>query len=149
MIYDTLDNINQYTGLFEHLDTAIEYIESHDLNELPIGKTEIDGANVFVNIQEVEPSIGDGRSFETHSNYMDLQLDLEGVELCEIALGEVALDKPYDIETDFASWTGDTSAALVLGPDRFAVFMVEEPHKPCIKAEGCDKVKKAVFKIAY
>ena len=50
---------------------------------------------------------------------------------------------------DFALWNGAASAALVLGEGRFAVFMVEEPHKPAIKAQGCDKVKKAVFKIAY
>lgn len=59
------------------------------------------------------------------------------------------LQEPYDEEKDFALWNGAASAALVLGEGRFAVFMVEEPHKPAIKAQGCDKVKKAVFKIAY
>ena len=45
MIFDRLENLNQYTGLFEHLDTAIEYIETHDLAELALGRTDIDGDN--------------------------------------------------------------------------------------------------------
>ena len=149
MLYDTLENLNQYTGLFPNLDTAIDYIVNNDLAVLPLGRTDIDGDNVYVNIMVAEPTPTEGRTFETHSNYMDLQMDLEGVELCEVALGEVTETEPYDAERDYAACSGETSAALVLGKGRFAVFMVEEPHKPTIKAEGCDKVKKAVFKIAY
>ncbi len=149
MLYDTLENLNQYLGLFDTLDTAIDFIENTDLDTLPLGRTEIDGERVFVNVMEVEPTPGEGRPYETHSRYMDLQLDLEGVELCEVALGPVTQEKEYDAENDCALWNGDLSAAMVLGEDRFAVFMVEEAHKPGIKATGCDKVKKAVFKIAY
>ncbi|MEG1407026.1 MAG: hypothetical protein RSD23_04140 [Ruthenibacterium sp.] len=39
MLYDAIENISQYTGMFEHLDTAIAYIEEHDLTALPLGKT--------------------------------------------------------------------------------------------------------------
>lgn len=149
MIFDRLENLNQYTGLFEHLDTAIDYIESHDLSLLPPGRTNIDGENVYVNVFELEPRQSEEIPFETHSRYMDLQVDLEGAELCEVALGELTEKQPYDEETDAALYGADTSAALVLGTDRFAVFMVEEPHKPGIRAQGFDHVKKAVFKIAY
>ena len=139
MLYDTLENLNQYTGLFPNLDKAIDFIEDNDVSALPLGRTEIDGDDVYVTVMEAEPTPGEGRAFETHSRYMDLQMDLEGAELCEVALGDVEEAEPYD----------EDSAALVLGEGRFAVFMVEEPHKPAIKAQGCDKVKKAVFKIAY
>lgn len=149
MIYDTIENLSQYTGMFANLDTAIEFMQQTDLHALPLGRTEIDGDNVYVNVMEAEPTPGESRTFETHTRYMDLQMDLEGVELCEVALGEVTEAEPYDEERDYAAYEGNTSAALVLGEGRFALFMVEEPHKPTIKAEGCDKVKKAVFKIAY
>ena len=139
MLYDTLENLNQYTGLFPNLDKAIDFIEDNDVSALPLGRTEIDGDDVYVTVMEAEPTPGEGRAFETHSRYMDLQM----------ALGDVEEAEPYDEEKDFALWNGAASAALVLGEGRFAVFMVEEPHKPAIKAQGCDKVKKAVFKIAY
>ena len=149
MLYDTLENLNQYTGMFENLDTAIDYIENNDISALPLGRTEIDDDKVFVTVMEAEPTPGEGRTFETHSRYMDLQMDLDGVELCEVALGDMEPVCAYDEEKDMATWNGAVSAGLVLGEGRFAVFMVEEPHKPTVKAEGCDKVKKAVFKIAY
>ena len=149
MLYDSLENLNKYTGMFANLDTAIEFIEKTNLSTLPLGKTVIDGDNVFVNVMEVEPQPGDGRTFETHSKYMDLQVDIEGVELCEVSLGEVDCAEEYDEEKDYAAWNGETGCAVVLGEGRFAVFMVEEPHKPGIKAEGYPKIKKAVFKIAY
>lgn len=149
MLYDTLDNLNQYTGMFPNLDTAIAYLTENDLAALPLGRTDIDGDNVYLTVMEADTTPSEGRSFETHSRYMDLQTDIDGVELCEVALGEVTPAQPYDTERDFALWNGSVSAAMVMGEGRFAVFMVEEPHKPAIKAEGCSKVKKAVFKIAY
>ena len=149
MLYDTLENLNQYTGMFANLDTAIEYLENHDLSALPLGRTDIDGDNVYVNVMEADPTPSEGRLFETHSRYMDLQMDLTGSEICEVALGDCEEDTPYDEAKDCGLCTAEASGAVVLGPGRFAVFMVEEPHKPTLKAEGCDHVKKAVFKIAY
>ena len=128
---------------------AVRYAGKSEPVHGPVPKPEIDGDDVYVTVMEAEPTPGEGRAFETHSRYMDLQMDLEGAELCEVALGDVEEAEPYDEEKDFALWNGAASAALVLGEGRFAVFMVEEPHKPAIKAQGCDKVKKAVFKIAY
>ncbi|MBP8855218.1 MAG: YhcH/YjgK/YiaL family protein [Oscillospiraceae bacterium] len=147
MLYDTLENLNQYTGLFDNLDTAIAYIEEHDLSSLPLGKTVIDGDNVFVNVMEAVPKPTEELNFETHSVYMDLQMDIEGLELFETALGDTEELTPYSAETDFALWRADTSCAGILGVGRFVVFLTEEPHKPTIAAAGCDKVKKCVFKI--
>ena len=81
MLYDTLENLNQYTGLFPNLDKAIDFIEDNDVSALPLGRTEIDGDDVYVTVMEAEPTPGEGRAFETHSRYMDLQMDLEGAEL--------------------------------------------------------------------
>ena len=96
MLYDTLENLNQYTGLFPNLDKAIDFIEDNDVSALPLGRTEIDGDDVYVTVMEAEPTSGEGRAFETHSRYMDLQMDLEGAELCEVALGDVEEAEPYD-----------------------------------------------------
>ncbi|MEG0395851.1 MAG: YhcH/YjgK/YiaL family protein [Oscillospiraceae bacterium] len=147
MIYDTLENLNQYTGLYENLDKAIDFIEKTNLTSLPLGKTVIDGDNVFVNVMEAEPKPTEELAFETHSLYMDLQTDIEGTELLEVALGGVEELTPFNAETDFGTWNAETSGAGILGVGRFVVFLTEEPHKPTIAAEGCAKVKKCVFKI--
>lgn len=54
MIYDKLSNITLYKGLSKNLDTAIQFISTHDLNELPLGKTTIDGDRVYINVMETK-----------------------------------------------------------------------------------------------
>ncbi len=148
MIYDIIDNIEQYTGMFENLDIAINYIANNDLSALPLGRTDIDGDNVFVKIVEINPKQTQDLHFETHSVYMDLQLDIDGMEICEVAHGELEEFESYDEEKDMALYNGEPSCAFLLTPERFALFMVEQAHKTGVKSE-CDIVKKAIFKIAY
>ena len=54
MIYDTIENARLYKGMNPHLDRAIEFMLTQDLNALPMGRTEIDGSNVFCNKMEAE-----------------------------------------------------------------------------------------------
>ena len=54
MICDALEHLNRYRGLHRNLDTAIDYLTAyhvaHDLYDLPLGRTEVDGENVFINV---------------------------------------------------------------------------------------------------
>ena len=43
MIYDTLNNLPNYLGLCSSLDSVIEFIMARDINNLPAGRTRIDG----------------------------------------------------------------------------------------------------------
>ena len=114
MLYDTLENLNQYTGLFPNLDKAIDFIEDNDVSALPLGRTEIDGDDVYVTVMEAEPTPGEGRAFETHSRYMDLQMDLEGAELCEVALGDVEEAEPYGTEPPAPRWYWERAGSQCL-----------------------------------
>ena len=147
MLYDRLENLEQYTGLFDGLDACIDWLANNDVYALPLGRTDIDGDSLYVNVMELTAKAEEELDFESHSAYMDLQLDLQGSELFQVALGGLKTKQPYNPETDCALFSASPSVAGVLGEDRFAVFMVEEPHKPGIRAAGDGKVKKAVFKI--
>ena len=39
MIYDTLNNLPNYLGVSDNLDTVIEYVMARDINTLPTGKS--------------------------------------------------------------------------------------------------------------
>lgn len=43
MIYDTLNNLPNYLGVSDNLDTVIEYIMARDITTLPAGRTRIVG----------------------------------------------------------------------------------------------------------
>lgn len=147
MIYDILENLEQYTGLFENLDTAIDWLVNNDIEALPLGRTEISGSDIYINVSELEARPSEGALFETHSDYMDIHIDLEGVELFEVALGALEEDTPYNAEKDVALYKADLSNASVLGPGRFLITMTEEPHKPNIASAQGTHLKKAVVKV--
>ena len=59
MIYDTLNNLPNYLGVSDNLDTVIEYIMARDITTLPAGRTRIDGEKAVVTVSTVTPLTSD------------------------------------------------------------------------------------------
>ena len=148
MICDALENLNRYRGLHKNLETAIDYLTAyyvaHDLSDLPLGRTEVDGENVFINVMEADLS-PDSTRLEYHKKYADLQIDLTGGE------GWGYTNEPgeevgkYAVDCGFQDSASVVSGAL--GEGRFVLFFPGELHKPGVARPGCDHVRKAVIKI--
>ena len=149
MICDTLQHLDRYRGFHKNLDTAIDYLTAyttaHALAELPLGRTEVDGENVFINVMDAELHDDADSHPEYHHLYADLQIDLEGGEGWgyETAPGE-----------EIGTFTGDIgfrespdAVRGSLGEGRFVIFFPGELHKPGVARPGCSKVRKAVIKI--
>ena len=145
MIYDTLNNLPNYLGLCSSLDSVIEFIMARDINNLPAGRTHIDGDKAVVMVSTVTPQASDKAPFVRHDNHLTLETDLEGSELFEVSLGEFSPTRPADEAADTTVGTADTSIAGMLCEGRFALYLAGEPYKSGLKAQGCGKLKKAVF----
>ena len=52
MITDSLSCLGRYCGIHPALDTAIRWLAEHDLAQLPNGRTEIDGQEVYINVMD-------------------------------------------------------------------------------------------------
>ena len=78
MIYDTLNNLPNYLGLCSSLDSVIEFIMARDINNLPAGRTRIDGDKAVVMVSTVTPQASDKAPFVRHDNHLTLETDLEG-----------------------------------------------------------------------
>ncbi len=147
MIYDTLNNLPNYLGLTANLDAVIEFIMARDITALPQGRTKIDGERAFVDVAPLTPQPGEKLDFVRREQHLTLLTDLDGSELFEVALGELAVKKPYDPEADIVRGSAATSVAGMLCEGRFALFLAGEAYKAGIRAQGCGKVKQAVFLI--
>ena len=149
MICDALENLNRYRGLHKNLETAIDYLTAyhvaHDLSDLPLGRTEVDGENVFINVMEAGLN-PDSARLEYHKKYADLQIDLTGSEHLGWA-SEGTEQGEFDEAVDCGFKSGAEHVGGVLGGGRFAIFFPGELHKPSCKTPGCDHVRKAVVKI--
>lgn len=145
MICDTLQNLQRYKGLHPNLDTALAYLQTHDVNTLPLGRTEVDGEKVFINVMDATLHPDDGYHPEYHKQYADLQLDLTGSE------GWGYTSRPGREIGDFTGDIGFQDSASVvtgsLGEGRFVLFFPTELHKPGLVQHGCVGVRKAVVKI--
>ena len=81
MICDTLEHLARYNGLHPNLDTAIDYLLTHDLSALPNGRTEVDGDEVFINVMDAALHPDAGYHPEYHKLYADLQIDITGGDM--------------------------------------------------------------------
>ena len=81
MICDTLQHLGRYRGLHPNLDTAIDYLLTHDLAALPLGRTEVDGDKVFINLMDatLHPDAGT----EIDSRLCELYNSIWGNTGCE------------------------------------------------------------------
>ena len=145
MICDTLQHLGRYRGLHPNLDTAIDYLLTHDLAALPLGRTEVDGGKVFINLMDADLQPQEGSHLEYHKKYADLQVDLTGGERWGFASAPGTEVKPFAGDIGFV----DTADAVTgtLGEERFALFFPLELHRPSIARPDCARLRKAVVKI--
>ena len=148
MICDALEHLNRYRGLHRNLGTAIDYLTAyhvaHDLSDLPLGRTEVDGENVFINVMEADLS-PDSTRLEYHKKYADLQIDLTGGEGWGYATDPGAETKPFTGDIGFQDAPCVVNGTM--GGGRFVLFFPLELHKPGVARPECTSVRKAIVKI--
>ena len=145
MICDTLEHLARYNGLHPNLDTAIDYLLTHDLSALPNGRTEVDGDEVFINVMDAALHPDAGYHPEYHKLYADLQIDITGGEGWGYETAPGTEVEPY--QPDIGKKDSEDAVFGVLGEGRFVLFFPGELHRPGVEMPGCDRVRKAVVKI--
>lgn len=150
MIYDNLSGLGRYKGLLRNLDTAIDYLEGHDLGKLELGKHQVDGEKVIVISQAYETKKPETADYECHRRYIDIQLALSGEETCyALPLSELEPREAFDAEHDigFLGKARTPELALPLVPGRVAIFFPQDAHKPGCEAQGRQAMRKIVVKV--
>lgn len=130
----------------KNFQLALEYINTHDLNALPVGKHIIDGDNLWVNIMDADLRSVTDAKFEAHNEYIDIQIPLSASEQfgvkprkdCTQSIGEFNTDNDYILFADEIE-TIETVAA-----GEMIVFDTDTAHAPLI---GEGKIHKAIFKV--
>ena len=147
MILDKLENFGEYISLNPNFAKAIEFLQTEDLQNLPLGRNEICGDLVFANVVEVKPKSKSEAPIEIHRKYIDVHVPLSGNEI----IGYTPL-----AELPFAEFVEADDAALypVSLPARdyfnvkkgeFAIFFPQDGHAPAITDAP---LKKIIVKVA-
>jgi len=146
MIYDTLAHAAQYKGLHPGLDKALDFLARPDLADLPDGRQEIDGDNVFANLASYTTK-AENPTPENHKKYIDVFYLLEGEEEVAVApLEEMGAETLANPEGDI--WFHEGSGVhLPLGDGRILVLFPGDAHAPSIGPNGPAPARKAVVKV--
>lgn len=149
MLTSNLKLADKYDYLSEKFAKAYEFLRTENLAVLPVGNVEIDGKEIFANVQEYTTMPWEECAFEAHDQYFDIQYVVSGKEMFGYVKREGLKESaPYDAEKDLVFFEEpDCSGQILLEAGDLAVVPPEDAHKPrCIAGESC-KVKKIVVKV--
>ena len=76
MIYDRLNNCEQYYSLNEKFEKAFNFLKNTDLKAIPDGSYEIDGKEIYANVQSLKTKLVEDKKWEDADNYAEKVLDL-------------------------------------------------------------------------
>ncbi len=146
MILDSLQNAGLYQSVNPRFKKAIEFLQNTDLKTLPLGKMELDGPELFVNVVEMAGKTADEAKMETHNNYIDIQVPVTAAE----TMGWISAHKlkqttqEYNPEKDVAFFADPATNFIIVQPLEFAIFFPEDGHQPGI---GTGMIKKVIVKV--
>lgn len=128
-------------------DDALKFLRRPDLDTLSPGKYPIDGDKVYATIGVGPNKEFDKTSFESHRKYIDLQYVIKGKEKIGVAqVSKATVTVPYNEPNDIAHYTAE-GKYYIAAPGTFFLFFPVNAHRPSIKVDGYDTVRKLVIKI--
>lgn len=142
MIFDTLNNVNNYEGL-GRVYTALKFLAETDFNEIDLGRYELDGDNIFYMVQSYDTDPTKTIS-EAHKKYIDIQFMVEGEEI--IGVADISSEKELTEakeENDVWFYNCKTEP-LTLSAGKYMVLYPNDLHCPGVATNGkaltCRKV---------
>lgn len=148
MILDSFENAHRYFAIHPLFEKAFHHLQSLKLEELEVGKFEIDGDNLkaIVSSKQGMTAAESIAKFECHNKHIDIQLCVSGNETigwkprqgCKLQKGE------YNPEKDVLFYDDAPDTYFQLTNMQFAIFFPEDVHAPMI---GADVIKKVVVKV--
>jgi len=149
MIVDHLSNLSLYIKVHPLFNIIKEYIREHDLHQLPQGKTEIMGTNLFVLRDTYTSKEESDCFFEGHLLYGDLQLVLSGTESIGYASKKnenYEVTDPYQVHKDIEKYQIKSYTPVILSPGMFAIVFPDDLHMPKLMHQTPSVIEKVVFK---
>lgn len=144
MVVDSLDNLLSYVSLHPRFTKAFDFIRQLDFSKLKAGRIVVD-EDIYINVDEVSLRPVEGARYETHDEYIDIQIPLtvnENVGYIERSL----LGEPVEVREgkDIAFYDAPLATSFDLRVGSFAIFFPQDAHMP-ILGEGM--TKKIVMKV--
>lgn len=149
MIIDSINNLHKYTSLHPLFAQAAAYIQSTDLLNAEIGKSDIaDGLKAIYSDKAGVAEADSAAKFECHNQNIDIQVCIRGNERigwrsrlnCKEQKGE------YNAEKDVLFYADAPELFFNMTGGHFVIFFPEDVHAPMIALDD-QPIKKLVIKV--
>ncbi len=128
-------------------DKAFDWLKTVDLNTIEPGVYIIEDGNVKALISEEPAPPLEKVKWEAHKDFNDIQYIVKGKAKMGVApVPQAKLNEAYDPTTDVGFFETE-GEYYIAEPGTFFIFTPEEAHRPGIKVEGFESVKKIVIKV--
>ena len=149
MIKDSVTHADHYTQLSKGISQALDYLKSVEASGFHAETVEISGTGVYAMHQLYKTVSDDGRLYESHRKYIDVQFVLEGNEIIRVTdRSSLSPTMEYDGEKDVILYelAAGTDVKLVAGD--FVILYPHDAHVPTLQSGSPADVKKIVIKVA-
>ena len=149
MIFDRLSNCEQYYSLNEKFKKAFEFLKNTDLVNLDEGSYEIDGKNIYANVQSVDSKPVEEKKWEVHRKYIDIQYVITQKEKMGYGILEdfKTIIEKYDDNRDVEFLDGEKFNFVDVNCGDFVIFYPNDVHAPMLRVDKAEKIKKVIVKI--
>ena len=145
MIIDVLENAEKYIALNNNFKTIFDYLKTHDLSTMECGSYELEGKNLYFNLQEGETK--PVQKLEAHRKYIDIQVVVNGEEYMGYTnINNTTVTEEYSEEKDVMFLNGEVDKVKATNK-HFVIFYPQDAHMPSLSVDTPKVVKKAIFKI--
>ena len=147
MIIDKLENAHLYYSLNKNLEIGLKYLQNTNLLEIADGKYNIDNENIYANVQSGLTKDEETTPWEAHKIYTDIQYIINGSEImCWDNLENFTQTENYSEEKDVVFGTAKGNYFTVPS-GYFVIFTPQDAHKPMLKINNPQMVKKVIVKV--
>lgn len=150
MLTTNITLAEKYDYLSDKFKKAFTFLRETDLASLPLGRTEIDGDEVYASVQSYTTMTVEECAFESHLEYFDVQYVVEGEECFGYEpVKNLTPSMDYDAERDLIFYNEpDDAGSVILKAGDFAIVPPEDGHAPRrMTKNGPCPVKKIVVKV--
>jgi len=141
MILGNIKYRSRYENIHPLFKRGFDFLEQNDLDQLPNGKNEIDGENIFAIVSRNGNS-DNASKLEAHKKYIDIHFALRGSDLvgwkpllnCQLPIGE------FNVGDDYILYSDTDFMTLPLPVNYFLIVYPEDAHAPLLQTENLFKI---------
>ena len=148
MIYGKIADLPIWGEKAPSIEYALVEAKRVASGDFMLGKSLINGDALFASSSEYATAPREGKLFENHHAYIDVQMMIEGEEQIDVIIPANAPDAEYSDENDieFAAFDKDYSTITLRAGD-FLLLLPGEWHRPGVAIGEGTKCRKTVVKI--